>query len=63
MTRHVDLAKLAAAKRAAIHRHTPVATRGGGGRRFTRLRHLPDRIAAVEFHGARDILGKAIDDG
>jgi hypothetical protein len=67
---HADLAKLAiaverelAAERAADHRYTPVAPRGAGGRRFTRLRHFTHRIAAVEFHGERDILGRAIDDG
>lgn len=67
---HADPAKLAiaverelAAKRAADHRYTPSPTRGAGGRRFTRLRHFTHRIAAVEFHGVRDILGKAIDDG
>ena len=67
---HADLARLAiavdrelAAQRAADHRYTPVATRGAGGRRFTRLRHFTHRIAAVEFHGERDNIRKAIDDG
>ena len=66
MTRRVDLAKLAiavqrelAAKRAADHRHTRVV----GARRVSRLRSFTHRVAAVEFHGERDILGKAIDDG
>lgn len=63
---HADLAKLAiavqrelAAKRAADHRHNPSRPAAPE----VAASPFAHRIAAVEFHGERDILGKAIDDG